>query len=198
MLASDWDHYIPIVLLDRTGLGDISVEDIETANKILEYYIGSVSNFNAENFQAITNMKTDSEYWFDIEQTVSLLSSHGVLVYQYIFSYRGERSFYDGFVTEPGQFGVGHADELFYLFDPLYSIDLEDMTPDDRSVQELLVSCWTNFSKYGDPSPPGSNFYWIPVGADSRNYLNITGTEPVMQKSQEYVDRMEFWKSLFP
>ena len=73
VLASDWDHYGPLILLDRTGLGDISEEDIETANKILEYYVGSVNNFNAENFQAITDMKTDSLFWFSIEETVSFL-----------------------------------------------------------------------------------------------------------------------------
>eukprot|EP00091_Calanus_sinicus_P005465 TRINITY_DN15902_c0_g1_i1.p1 TRINITY_DN15902_c0_g1~~TRINITY_DN15902_c0_g1_i1.p1 ORF type:complete len:294 (+),score=71.62 TRINITY_DN15902_c0_g1_i1:36-917(+) len=195
-MSSDWGHYGPLSVLGRTGLGDISQADKEIATKILEFYTDSAGNLSAKDFQALTDMKTDATFWHGIDQTVSLLVGHGVPVYQYIFSYRGDHSYADAFGVEPGLFGVCHADELFYLFDPLYHMDLEDLPSSDRSISKLLVSSWTSFAKYGDPSPPGSGISWTPVAVDSRLYLNISGTDPVMERSQEYQDRMQFWSSV--
>jgi len=196
-LSSDWDHCGPISLLGRSGLGDISEEDIILSNKILEFYIGSVDNFTSDNFQAITDMKTDATFWHGINQAVTLISGHGVPVYQYIFSYRGLHSLLDFFGVQPGTFGVCHGDELFYLFDPISHLDMSDLPSEDQHIRSLLISSWTNFAKYGDPSPPGSNFLWTPVGADNGKYLNISGTDPTMERSDEYSNRMEFWSALF-
>ena len=114
-----------------------------------------------------------------------------------MFSYRGEHSFLDYYGVEPGTFsGVAHADEMFYLFDPLYSVDLGDMLEADKNVRDMFVSFWTNFAKFGDPTPPGSAVSWAPVDAGSRMYLNISGTDPVMQRSENYEARMQFWTSV--
>jgi hypothetical protein len=98
----------------------------------------------------------------------------------------------DAYGVQPGLFG----DELFYLFDPLYHLDLEDLPESDKSTRELLVSSWTSFVKFGDPSPPGSGMSWTPVDAGSRLYLNISGTHPFMERSQDYDNRMQFWATV--
>ena len=196
IMSSNWDHYGPITVLGKSGLGDITEEDIKLTNKIIEHYIGSLDNFDADHFFDLTDMKTDGTFWHGIDSTVNLLAGHGVQVYQYIFSYRGEHSFLDFYGVEPGTFGVAHADELFFLFDPLYHVDLEGMIDNDKDVRELLVSFWSNFAKYGDPTPPGSAVTWSPVSEDSRLYLNISGTEPSMQRAGYYEDRMQFWSSV--
>ena len=196
IMSSNWDHYGPITVLGKTGLGDITEEDKMIAREVVEYYIGSLDNFNADHFNEITNMKTDGTYWHGIETVINLLTVHGVQVHQYIFSYRGEHSFLDSHGVEPGTLGVAHADELFYLFDPLYHMDLGGMEDSDIKIRDLLVSLWVSFAKYGDPTPPGSALAWAPVSPDSRLYLNISGADPTMQRAEYYEDRMLFWSSV--
>ena len=50
-----------------------------------------------------------------------------------------------------------HADECFYLFDPwLYNPLISE---NDILMSKMLVRYWTNFAKYGDPSPSGMSEY---------------------------------------
>ena len=86
-------------------------------------------------------------------------------------------------------------DEMLNLFDPLHYYDLHDMNHSDENIRELLVSLWTNFAKYGDPTPPGSSISWAQV-EDSGMYFNISGTVPRMEKRELYKDRMQFWSTV--
>ena len=48
----------------------------------------------------------------------------------------------------------------------------------------------------GDPSPPDSDLaIWNPVDLENHQYLRID-TVPIMEATQEYYDRMEFWKEI--
>ena len=196
-LSANWtDYYGPLSLLGRTGMGDITEKDKELSGDILEYYTGSEDTMTEDDFSAVTAMRTDAVFWAGIDRVVRLLVEHGVEVYQYMFSYRGEHSGLDLAGIEPGLFGVSHGDDLLYLFDPIYQVDLQDLNENDENMREHLVPYWTNFAKYGDPTPPGSGVSWSPVTSDSWLYLNISGTEPGMERSKEYRDRMNFWSTL--
>ena len=198
LLSANWtDYYGPLSLLGRTGMGDIIEKDKELSNDILEYYTGSEDTMTEDDFSAVTAMRSDAVFWAGIDRMVRLLVEHGVEVYQYIFSYRGEHSGLDLVEgVEPGMFGVSHGDDLLYLFDPLYQIDLQELNESDENMRELLAGYWTSFAKYGDPTPPGSAVSWAPVTPDSWLYLNISGTEPGMERSQDYQDRMNFWSTV--
>jgi len=197
LMSANWtDHYGPLTLLGRTGMGDITERDKELSGDILEYYTGSENTMTEEDFSAVTAMRSDAIFWQGIDRTVRMLVGQGVKVYQYIFSYRGQHSCLDAQGVEPGLFGVAHADEQLYLFDPLYYWDLHDLNENDTNIRDLLVSYWTNFAKYGDPTPPGSDHSWAAVNTDSWMYFNISGTNPGMQRSQEYQDRMNFWSTV--
>ena len=60
-----------------------------------------------------------------------------------------------------------------------------------------MTDAWTNFSKFGDPTPPGSEFSWLPLDNPEYHQLwNISGEFPEMSKSQEIQNRMNFWTEL--
>ena len=121
VLSANWtDHYGPLTLLGRTGMGDITEKDKELSATILEYYTGSKDTITEADFSAVTAMRSDAVFWQGIDRTVRMLVDQGVQLYQYIFSYRGQHSCLDAEGVEPGLFGVAHCDEQLYLFDPLY------------------------------------------------------------------------------
>lgn len=62
-----------------------------------------------------------------------------------------------------------------------------------------LTKLWTNFAKYGNPTPKGAdnllNVLWKPVGRNRLNYLNIDMELSVGENPE--AERMEFWDKLY-
>ncbi|XP_074040164.1 juvenile hormone esterase [Leptinotarsa decemlineata] len=92
--------------------------------------------------------------------------------------------------------GVSHADDLGYLFKYSVSPDVEMGELETKAMQRFL-NMWTNFAKYGNPTPEGTdlNIIWKPVEEDSVNFLDI-GSELTMQTNPES-ERMTLWKDIF-
>ena len=91
----DWARQGPRNLFGRRfqgNLSDIEQLDVDQAFEIVEYYMGSIENFNEENFDNITNMFTD-QYQFSTYSYAKLLHGIGVTVFQYLFSYKGSIHF---------------------------------------------------------------------------------------------------------
>ena len=120
-------------------------------------------------------------------KTTIVPMKQGVVVYQYILTYVGNLSFSEG----TGVVGVNHADDLLYLWNfldyPIYG--------DDIAVQQIMTQAWTDFATFGDPTPPGSEFSWTPLGNVSyNNFWNISGPNPAMEHNEYIQERMEAWK----
>ena len=117
-------------------------------------------------------------------------------VYQYLLTYEGQFSFTQLFGQDP--VGVCHADDLIYLWNPIFQSGdkpiLGPLTNEDATVRDIMISAWTNFAIYGDPTPPDSDLSWTPLAPDSEHqYWNIFGSSPVMATSQELQERMALW-----
>ncbi|XP_023941603.1 esterase FE4 [Bicyclus anynana] len=75
-------------------------------------------------------------------------------IYYYLFKYNGYinmAKFISGFVFKEG---ASHGDELMYMFKP-YTFPLPTRYFEMKMV-ERMVTLWTNFAKYGDPTPQTS------------------------------------------
>ncbi|XP_022117453.2 esterase FE4-like [Pieris rapae] len=75
-------------------------------------------------------------------------------IYYYLFKYSGYINMpkiisYFGFVQ-----GASHADELFYLFKP-HTFPLPTRILETHMIKRM-VTLWTNFAKYGEPTPTTS------------------------------------------
>ena len=59
---------------------------------------------------------------------------------------------------------------------------------------------WTDFVKFGAPTPGGATVEWRPLTAGTREWLEVgvTGDLEMVASSEDYRDRMAFWDSLFP
>ena len=111
-------------------------------------------------------------------------------VFEYLFSHLGALSF-------GGGYGVAHFDEVHYLFNPQAS-EFPALKQEDFTVRDLMVGLWTNFAKTGNPTSSSDfGFEWTPFDPDQPEYLNINAS-PVMEYSDEFRRRRDFWENLFP
>ncbi len=179
---------------------DITQEDVERAYNILEFYVGSVEGMSQDNFKKVTDMMTDASFLYGNFRTMKHLKSHGMKnVYHYILTFEGHYSFTQLFGIEP--LGVCHADDLFYLFDPVYPSFGELVFDETETLlKKEMVTAWTNFARYGDPTPPNSGQFWSPVTSidDITHFWNISGPYPAMDTNEYINERMSLWSSLLP
>ena len=76
----------------------------------------------------------------------------------------------------------------------MYLIRLPPYLKDeDEFVRHLMTTAWTNFAKYGDPTPPDmwNGYEWTPGNVN--HYFNISGPDSAMATSAEIQERMALW-----
>ena len=129
---------------------------------------------------------TDMMFLHGTRKTLDHLINHGVKVYQYIFSYLGKNSL--ACQMKRCELGVNHAEELQYIwkFENPWKEDL-DLNEKDSAMRFTVTTAWTNFAKFGDPTPPNSKFTWTPRSSQDQahHFLNISGPNPSMNTSQD-------------
>ncbi|KAJ0173411.1 hypothetical protein K1T71_010560 [Dendrolimus kikuchii] len=124
--------------------------------------------FKAQNISNVLKFYTDVYFTSHIYRSINLhVSSSHRPVYAYQFSHLGDV----GVQEESGvkKTGAAHSDELSYLFDA--GVNLEG---DDEAVQTNMVTLWTNFVKYLNPSPEEDPVSWNPVNIDKPRLLEIS------------------------
>ena len=65
--------------------------------------------------------------------------------------------------------GAFHSSELWYMFKSL-RFCWRPFTDADYALAEDMITCWTNFAKYGDPNGKGPQV-WTPFMADSQEFM---------------------------
>ncbi|KAJ2938120.1 hypothetical protein O0L34_g3694 [Tuta absoluta] len=96
-------------------------------------------------------------------ETELILKTSDQPVYNYLFNYSSWRSMPK--MTLPKTLrqapGATHADDLLYLFN-IFKVSFSLI---EHEMIEIMTTLWTNFAKYGNPTPPcsGLNFHWSPT-----------------------------------
>ncbi|XP_021915695.1 venom carboxylesterase-6-like isoform X2 [Zootermopsis nevadensis] len=155
---------------------------------IFDFYGLDHHKLRVEQEMQFIDMTTDRFFMHGTNKAALL---HGLAghrsIYKYNFAYRG--LFSTSLCASLKNYGVSHSDELRYLFQwwP-FNIKLP-YSSEDLEVRDLLLTLWTNFAKFGNPTPSKSvnasdssslleNLVWHPIGdisADNHHvrYLNI-------------------------
>ena len=114
---NNFDIQGPMKIFGINSPSEISDSDRQNAHKIIDFYVGGVENIDEGHRQGLFDMMTDSFFLYGTYRTINYLVTHGITVFQYIFTYQGRYSFSNAF--DLPTIGVCHADDLLYLFDPL-------------------------------------------------------------------------------
>uniref|UniRef100_A0A2A4JSD8 Carboxylesterase type B domain-containing protein n=1 Tax=Heliothis virescens TaxID=7102 RepID=A0A2A4JSD8_HELVI len=112
-------------------------------------------------------------------------------VYRYIFSYSGDRNLLKKAYNLDVR-GAIHADELGYLFD--MEILRGDISPEDQLMIDRLTTLWTNFAKYGNPTPETSDLLpekWVPITKTTQPYLSLDAD--ITMAARPFQEAMAFW-----
>ncbi|XP_023311240.1 venom carboxylesterase-6-like [Anoplophora glabripennis] len=148
---------------------------------------------------------TDGTFEDDPGQVVKFLSDHSFTtplsrhaklqsnytdVYMYQFSYKGNLGDMKDFEIA-GVRGVGHGEELGYLWDSHLSDGSSGDDPEDITTRHRLLILWSNFVKYLNPTPEVDSFLgnvtWEKVSPNNLVYLNINDTLEMQTNPKDYL-----------
>ncbi|KAJ8983203.1 hypothetical protein NQ317_016424 [Molorchus minor] len=134
---------------------------------------------------------SDDQFERPIQESARLYSRK-VPVYFYRFSYEGAL----WGVTNRTTSGVGHTEELGYLFDFKYPGSEEDYI-----TRQRMVKLWTNFAKSGNPTPEEERILqeiiWEPNTA-SRGILKSLEIDTDLElTSKPNAESIDYWEELY-
>ncbi|XP_049949595.1 bile salt-activated lipase-like isoform X2 [Schistocerca serialis cubense] len=128
-----------------------------------------------------------------IDLVVQRMAQHGTQpVYYYRFSYVGPLTAY------PGYDGANHSNDINYMFVGRGAETLEDGS-EAALVRSRLIAMWTNFAKYGNPTPNVDSVVtqnWTRYTTEEAPYLNIDANLTLRNKLKQ--NEYAFWHSLLP
>ncbi|XP_049802599.1 cholinesterase 1-like isoform X1 [Schistocerca nitens] len=139
-------------------------------------------------------MLTDLYFEEGIDAVVHNMVENGSEpLYYYRFSYKGPNS------AVPDQQGVPHADDLKYVFLDNRGGQNLDQTSDEGQIRDRIITMWTNFAKYGDPTPNETSHLipkWEAFTKQNSAFLDIN-VELNMESSLDK-EQMAFWHGILP
>ncbi|XP_076170825.1 uncharacterized protein LOC143148407 [Ptiloglossa arizonensis] len=160
--------FIAIIDVARQMLNQYTQTFIKTLKWIID--LSNVMSFlNSYTYETILNIiETSSAYFMrvpiDLTQKLLTKDDGNNLMYYYRLSYDTKYNFHR--LLNSNLHGTSHIDDLPLLF----RIEMFTPTDPDNSYNlycKRIVSMWTNFIKYGNPTPPDSNMndtHWEPSG----------------------------------
>ncbi|GJQ81795.1 hypothetical protein Trydic_g337 [Trypoxylus dichotomus] len=162
----------------------------QVGDRIKRFYFNNTCTrvFSEEQY---INFSSDIYFNIAILETAQLVSKY-TETYLYQLSYMGEL----GNPLRPYDYGVGHAEDLNYLF---WGLSNPPLNATDKQVREMILVLWTNFAKTGNPTPRKDkllqNIIWPKVQGDNFNCLNIDAKLNILNHPKE--SNYKFWKSLY-
>ncbi|XP_070196471.1 bile salt-activated lipase-like [Littorina saxatilis] len=162
------------------------------ANKIIAEYITSRHLTTPEQCRdAVIQIRTDFDF---IAHSVTR-SGHAKQ-YLYEFTYHATHT------NRPAWAGVTHASELPFVFGQPFVNDQffahvfpYSWSPQDKTVSSNMITLWTNFVKYGNPTPQSvGGVNWPPFSLDSQSYLDIGSS--LSAKVDLAGERVRFWDTI--
>ncbi|XP_063366710.1 acetylcholinesterase-like [Cydia amplana] len=136
---------------------DLDLKDEEEkraiADKLKQLYMGDKA-ISKKTIEEFSHYEGDSGITYPVLATIDLLLKTST---EPIFTYRLDydgwlnvAKFFCGWGTAPG---ATHADELFYMFKPLFPTAYLM----EQDIVDVVSRMWTNFAKFGNPTPAPSS-----------------------------------------
>ncbi|XP_049860259.1 cholinesterase-like [Schistocerca gregaria] len=164
-------------------------QQTSASQKLRDFYFGN-GTISLNDTDTLVNFNNDIGTFEPTDSLVRKLASiSNLTVYYYEFDYRGVNV-----PTTP--WGVIHSGELPFLFlrkDTEYNLD---PTSEEEQIRRNVLRLWTNFAKYGNPTPEADPVVWEPYDLTSRSYLLMQANFSL--EHDRLGERMDFWNENVP
>ena len=137
---------------------EITPDEYTLANIILRFYNGGRFSL-LESLNEVADMLTDALFLSPDQKLAELASKH-IPVYNYQFTYSGSKSVLPFYVAASGNNFGDETQEVFEKLKPVHSDEniylfnlFGPRNEEEEEVSKTLSLYWTNFAKYGHPSP---------------------------------------------
>ncbi|XP_058812879.1 acylcarnitine hydrolase-like [Topomyia yanbarensis] len=142
----------------------------------------------------------DHIFLFPIDYTTSVHAKGPAPVYYYQFSYDGDLNLYKKMlmIAHPG---AVHTDELPYMFEIAAQMGITiEPSSHALTVSSRVVRMWTNFAKYGDPTPGEDsllqNVIWPSVQEETGSLTRMDIGHDLLITDAWSSNRLQLWREL--
>nr|AGC24394.1 carboxylesterase [Locusta migratoria] len=161
----------------------------EAAAKLRQFYFGD-DVISADNPKPLVDFGNDMSMFASTDALVRKVTEITDLpVFYYEFDYHVES-------VNVSEWGAPHSSDLPFLFlrkDTVYNLDPNS---DEDKVRRNLLRCYTNFAKYGNPTPKADPVVWEAYNNETRSYMLMQATFTLSQDKD--AERMDFWEENVP
>ncbi|KAG6451453.1 hypothetical protein O3G_MSEX007157 [Manduca sexta] len=162
--------------------------------RLKNIYLG-IENYSGEKDTFAIDFFSDVDFCGGVYVAASCMAKYNSPTYFYEFCYDGNLNYLK---TAYGinRAGAAHGDDGGYL---LKSSKLtKELNDTDVFVQNCMLSMWTNFAKFGNPTPESDNsipIKWQPMSEDGESYLVIDKT--LSMRKEFSPQRMKIYEELY-
>nr|ATJ44561.1 acetate esterase 17 [Helicoverpa assulta] len=198
ILNMDNDTMIPTIKFEKSLPKNLEILDAKTKREVakeLEHLYMDGEKISMDSVVKISKWYGEPTLVFpSLVETEMILKSSDQPVYNYKFQYSGWRNIPKMFMPSRlrGVEGATHADDVFYMFSQHFIF-----SNFENKMIERVSTLWTNFAKYGDPTPADSSIpvKWARTNSSSPTSLVIDAefsTAPLW-----YNDRLKYLRELY-
>ena len=119
-------------------------------NMATKYYTGEIFDLRISG-EGWMNLFTDIMFLSPDQKMMEILSEAKVPVYNYLFSFVGENTVAEWYGAPDNSLSPVHGDDTLHFFQSIGGVKIQ--TEEEKRLSEKMTSYWTNFAKYGNPSP---------------------------------------------
>ncbi|XP_075974998.1 juvenile hormone esterase-like [Anticarsia gemmatalis] len=192
----DYNRYTDL-LVPRKILVKCTAEQImEASKKIFDFYFKDKA-ISVKYMKEYVTYCNHVCFLFDIYNFLNKLPKTGKnRRYMYIFSCSSSRNVYGNQGLKYDIKGAAHLDDLMYMFDAKqFGLKIEKNTKEYDLVQ-LACTVFTNFAKYGNPTPDASlGVTWPEFDNKTRAYVDIGDT--LTTGTNRDAEALQFWTELY-
>ena len=132
----------------------------------MDFYNHTTGDSRLELEKPAIDFFTDAVFLSADQKSVHLMSRHMRNVYNFYLTQQINQSYAAKDFNLPIEFTPGHADDVPFLITDGELVRHEEFSKQERLTSRHMVSFWTNFAKYGNPTPVSekeTSGLWFPV-----------------------------------
>jgi len=192
-LIKNWETFGPRLMLNSPSIEKASIEETLFANISLKYYNHPEGDSALAKDQPLMDLFTDVSFISPDQKTVQLMSKYSRHVFNYFLTQQTDNSLLGKLFNLGKEYTPMHADDIFFLMD-VFGQKIK-MSEEESSLSNHMIKYWTNFAKYGHPTPSTQDLpFWDSVTETEHNYMELKAVPEMGQDLNR--ERMMFWERM--